>query len=61
MPHKKHRGQPLDLALSENEVSQEFAEELADGGERNIAVEKQKNRNINKSLKKANGGTKRTD
>ncbi|OLO25637.1 hypothetical protein BTR23_24360 [Alkalihalophilus pseudofirmus] len=61
MPHKKHRGKPLKLALSENEVSHEFAEELADSGERNIAVEKQKERKINNTRKKANGGTKSTE
>ncbi|WP_216829647.1 hypothetical protein [Alkalihalobacterium elongatum] len=58
MPHRKHRGRPLDLVLSDDVVDHEFAEELADGGERNIAVEKQKNRNLNNTKKKANGGSK---
>ncbi|MDE5414481.1 MULTISPECIES: hypothetical protein [Alkalihalobacterium] len=59
MPHRKHRGRPLDLVLSDDVVDHEFAEELADGGERNIAVEnQQKNRQLNNTKKKANGGSK---
>ena len=48
MPHNKKRGKPLELVLGENEVSHEFAEELSDSGERNIAIEKQQKRKINK-------------
>ena len=48
MPHRKKRGRPLELVLGNNEVSQEFAEELADGGERNVVIEKQQKKGIKK-------------
>ncbi|MBU8907894.1 hypothetical protein [Desertibacillus haloalkaliphilus] len=45
MPHRKNRAKTVDLAVSENEVSQEFAEELADGGERDVLIKKQQKNN----------------
>ncbi|WP_179295481.1 hypothetical protein [Bacillus sp. FJAT-45350] len=51
MPHHKRRGKPVELALGENEVSKEFAEELADGGERNVAIEKQQGKSRKKESK----------
>lgn len=49
MPHNKNRGKPLDLVLDEKEVSHGFAEELADGGERDIAIKKQQKRENKKN------------
>ncbi|WP_170885554.1 hypothetical protein [Bacillus alkalicellulosilyticus] len=42
MPHHKHRGEPLDLVLGSDEVSQEFASELTSDHGQKVKVAKPK-------------------